>query len=55
MWIMIDKLFPPIKVLITNDDKEWRTPEIKYLIAERQKAHLSKNYDTRDHLEKNKA
>ena len=52
MWSMIDKFFPPIKVVISNDDKEWITPSIKCLIAERQKAHLSKNYDTRDHLTK---
>ena len=52
MGIMIDKFFHPINVWITNDDKEWITPEIKYLIAERQKAHLSKNYDISDHLEK---
>ena len=52
MWIMIDKFFPLIKVVITKDDKKWITSEIKHLIAERQKAHLSQNYDLRDHLTK---
>ena len=52
MWIMIDKFFPLIKVVVTKDDKKWITSEIKYLIAERQKAHLSQNYDLRDHLTK---
>ena len=52
MWIMIDKFFPLIKVVRTNSDKEWITSEIKYLIAERQKAHHNKNYDTRNHLAK---
>ena len=56
MWIMIDKFFHLIKVMRTNSDKEWITSEIKYLIAERQKAHHNKNYDTRNHLaKKNKA
>ena len=52
MWIMIDKFFPLITVVIANNDKEWITSEIKYLIAERQKAHLNKNYEARDHLAK---
>ena len=52
MWGMINKLFPPIKVVVSNDDKKWITPEIKHLISERQKAHLSKNYEVRDHLAK---
>ena len=50
MWIMIDKFFPLIKMVIANDDKEWITTEIKYLIKERQKAHHSKKYNTRNHL-----
>ena len=54
MWIMIDKFFPLIKVVITNNDKEWITSEIKYLIAQRQKAHHKKNYEARNHLAKKK-
>ena len=50
MWIMIDKFFPPCKIVISDDDKEWITPEIKRLIKERQKAHKSKRFDARDHL-----
>ena len=34
----------------TCNDKEWITPNIKNLVAERQKAHLSNNYDVRDNL-----
>ena len=52
MWFMIDKFFPPTKVVIADNDKEWITPKIKGLIAERQKAHLSKNYASRNHLAK---
>ena len=52
MWTMIDKFFPLVKVDITNNDKEWITPEIKLLICERQKAHLSKKYDLSKHLSK---
>ena len=52
MWFMIDKFFPPTKVVIADNDKEWITPKIKGLIAERQKAHLSKNYVSRNHLAK---
>ena len=50
---MIDKFFPLIKVAIADDDKEWITPEIKQLISERQKAHLSNNTDLYKHLAKN--
>ena len=42
MWAMIDKYFPLVTVDITNNDKEWITPDIKFFICERQKAHLSK-------------
>ena len=49
---MNDILFPPIKMVIANDDKEWITPEIKYLINKRQKSHQSKKFDTRSHLAK---
>ena len=52
MWIMIDKYFPLVGVMSTSNDKEWITPNIKNLIAERQKAHLSNNYDARDNLAK---
>ena len=50
MWIMIDKFFPPIQVVVANDDKEWITSEIKYLISKQQKAHHSENFAARDHL-----
>ena len=49
---MINKLFHPIKVIVSNDDKEWITLEIKHLISERQKAHLSKYFEVRDHFAK---
>ena len=52
MWNMINKLFPPTQVAISNCDKEWITPNIKLLITERQKAHLCKNFDIRDHIVK---
>ena len=52
MWNMINKYFPPIKVEIANCDKKWITPKIKHLIAERQQAHLCKNFEVRDHLAK---
>ena len=52
MWNMINKLFPPTKVVISNCDKVWMTPQIKLLIADRQKAHLCQNFDVRDHLAK---
>ena len=52
MWIMIDKFFPPIKVVIAKNDKEWITPKIKSLIAQRQKAHHSGKQIVRDELAK---
>ena len=52
MWNMINKLFPLIKVVISNCDKKWITPNIKLLIADRQKAHLCKKIEVRDHLAK---
>ena len=52
MWNMVNKLFPPTKVVISNCDKVWMTPQIKLLIADRQKAHLCQNFDVRDHLAK---
>ena len=54
MWNMINKLFPPTKVVISNCDKDWMTPQIKLLIADRQKAHLGQNFDLKDHYAKNK-
>ena len=52
MWIMIDKYFPLKKVVATKNDKEWITQKIKSLIAERQKAHLSNEINTRNKLAK---
>ena len=52
MWFMIDKFFPPIQVVVADSDKKWITKKIKCLIAERQKAHKSKNYTTRSLLAK---
>ena len=52
MWIMIDKFFPPIKIVVAKNDKEWITPKIKCLIAERQKAHHSGKKVVRDQLAK---
>ena len=49
---MVNKLFPPTKVVISNCDKVWMTPHIKLLIADRQKAHLCQNFDVRNHLAK---
>ena len=52
-YVEYDKqIIPPTQVTISNCDKEWITPNIKLLIAERQKAHLCKNFDIRDHLAK---
>ena len=50
IWIMIDKFFPLVKVVMTNNDKEWITPKIKGLVAERQRAHLKRNFKKRDNL-----
>ena len=52
MWFMIDKFFPPIQVVMSSNDKEWITPKIKYLIAERQRAHLSKKKEAKELLAK---
>ena len=52
MWAMIDIFFPLTKVVVTNNEKEWITPEIKLLISDRQNAHLSKNVDLCKHLSK---
>ena len=52
MWFMIDKFFPPIQVVVADNDKKWITKKIKCLIARRQKAHHSRNYGTRNLLAK---
>ena len=52
MWIMIEKYFPLVKVVSTNNDKPWITSKIKSLISERQKAHKSLNFYARDQLAK---
>ena len=49
MWAMIDKYFPLVKIVVSDDDKEWINSKIKNLIYERQKAHLSGDFDKRDH------
>ena len=49
---MIDIFFPSIKIVITENDKKWITSEIKHLIALRQKAHMSGNFDLAKHLAK---
>ena len=50
---MIDKYFPIVAVISSKNDKEWITPKIKTLIAERQKAHHNKNFYVRDTLARN--
>ena len=52
IWLMIDIFFPTIRIVITEDDKKWITNEIKQLIAERQKAYMSGNFDLSIHLAK---
>ena len=52
IWIMIDIFFPSMKIVITENDKKWITSEIKHLIAERQKAYMSGNFDLAKHLAK---
>ena len=49
---MIDFFFPLTRIVITEDDKVWITHEIKRLIAERQKAFMSGNFDLSKHLAK---
>ena len=36
---MVENLFPLQKITLSSSDKEWMTPKIKDLIAQRQKAH----------------
>ena len=49
---MIEKYFPLTPVTVTNTDKEWVNPNIKKLIAQRQKAHKTKKYKLRNKLAK---
>ena len=51
-WLMVEKYFPLTPVSITNTDKEWVTPNIKKLIAQRQKAHRLKKYKLSNNLAK---
>ena len=50
MWAMINKFFPLVKVVVTDNEKKWITPKIKDLISQRQKAHVTRNFDKRNHL-----
>ena len=52
MWIMIDKYFPPVKIVTTQNDNPWISSKIKSLIAKRQKAHKSQNFKARKQLAK---
>ena len=49
-WLMIEKFFPLKKLMISNTDKEWITPNIKTLIKQRQKAHFAKNSELFNYL-----
>ena len=49
---MINRFFTPIKIVVAKNDKEWITPKIKSLIAQRQKAHHSGKQVIRDQLAK---
>ena len=51
-WLMVEKIFPLQKIIISNSDKEWMTPKIKDLIAQRQKAHNANNVDLKSYLAK---
>ena len=42
-WLMVEKLFPLQKIIFSGSDKEWMTPKIKDMIAQRQKAHKAEN------------
>ena len=50
MWAMINKFFPLVKVVVTDNEKKWITPKIKDLISQSQKAHVTRNFDKRNHL-----
>ena len=40
---MVENVFPLQKITLSGLDKEWMTPKIKDLIAQRQKAHKAEN------------
>ena len=50
MWASIERFFPQIQIIAAKNDKEWITPKIKSLIADRQKAHCCGNILKRDQL-----
>ena len=50
---MLNRFFTPIKIVVAKNDKEWITPKIKCLIAQRQTAHHSGRQVVRDQLVKN--
>ena len=50
MWASIERFFPQIQIIAAKNDKEWITPKIKSLIADRQKAHFCGNILKRDQL-----
>ena len=49
---MINRFFTPIKIVVAKNNKEWITPKIKCLIAQRRKAHHSGRQVVRDQLAK---
>ena len=49
-WLMVEKLFPLQKVVLSNNDREWMTIKIKKLILQRQKAHHANKFELRDHF-----
>ena len=51
-WLMVEKLFPLQKIIFSSSDKEWMTPKIKGMIAQRQKAHKAENFELRNYLAK---
>ena len=51
-WHMVEKIFPLATVKLSNNDKEWMTPNIKSLITQRQKAHLNNKVDLTNQLSK---
>ena len=50
MWAMINKFFPLVKVVVTDNEKKWTTSKIKDLISQRQMAHVTPNFDLKNHL-----
>ena len=52
IWEKINEYFPLKKIEISENDKEWITPEIKLLMKEKQKAHFENKCDLKDHLAK---